>query len=211
MKIEKHDRTVILAFSAIIPIVLVSVVIAGNSIPNVNFNPYMDGTSESATHKYVNIPYEKPEPAQEPTPEPEPVVEEDTDYEASYDESYDDSYEEPYYEDYSESYDSGYSGYDSSNGGQLSYSNGVNYYDGHRETWYSSNESGGAATAVPVPGLYCDENGIYRDADGYVVVASDDRGYGSTVETSWGTGKVYDNFGGSAAGTDAVDIYVNWM
>lgn len=198
MKIEKHDRKILIAFSTIIPIVLVSVVIAGNSIPNVNFNPYMDGTSESATHKYVVIPYEKPEPAPEENQVTDNEVEAESDYNDSYDES----------NDYSES--SGYSDYDSSNGGQLSYSNGVNYYAGHRETWYSSNELGGATTAVPVPGLWCDENGIYRDGDGYVVVASDDRGYGSTVETSWGTGKVYDNFGGSAAGTDAVDIYCAW-
>lgn len=197
MKIEKHDRKILIAFSAIIPVVLVSVVVAGNSIPNVNFNPYMDGTSESSTHKYVVIPYEKSAPEENPVIDNE--VEDESDYN---DESYDGGY--------TETYDSGYSGYDSSGGGQLTYSNGVNYYAGHRETWYSSNESGGAATAVPVPGLWCDENGIYRDADGYVVVASDDRGYGSTVDTSWGTGKVYDNFGGSATGTDAVDIYCSW-
>ena len=199
MKIERHDRKILLTFSVIVPAVLVSVVIAGNSIPNVNIGPYSDGTSESATHKFVIVPYEKPETTSDPIVDE--VIDESTDYE---EESYDDDW-------YSESYDSNYSGYDSSNGGQLSYSNGVNYYAGHRETWYSSNESGGATTAVPVPGLYCDENGVYRDGDGYVVVASDDRGYGSTVETSWGTGKVYDNFGGSAAGTDAVDIYVDWM
>ena len=160
--------------------------------PQINYTPYNDGTNGSATHEYVKI--EKAEPVEEPREEYN-----------SYDDFYDsyDGYEESY--DYSDDYS-----YDSGSGDQLSYSNGVNYYGGHRETWYSSNESGGSATAVPVPGLWCDDNGIYRDADGYVVVASDDRGYGSTVDTSWGEGKVYDNFGGSSSGTDAVDIYTSW-
>ena len=204
MKMEKHDRKILLTFSAIIPIVLVTVIIMGNSIPNMYINPYEEGTLGSATHKYVWQPYEKPEESEVSSTVGE-EVQEATDYSDTHDNN------ESYYENYSEtSNDSSYSDYDSSNGSQLSYSNGVNYYAGHRETWYSSNEPGGAATAVPVPGLYCDENGIYRDGDGYVVVASDDRSYGSTVETSWGTGKVYDNFGGSAAGTDAVDIFTSW-
>ena len=193
----KHDKKVLLTFTTLIPVVLVTVFAIGNPVlPNMSYDPYQDGTSESAIHEMVHIPYEKPEPVADDTQEDVGTVS------SEYDDSYDTGYD-----GIDNSYDSGY---ESSGGGQLTYSNGVNYYNGHRETWYSSNESGGAATAVPVPGLYCDENGVYRDGDGYVVVASDDRGYGSTVETSWGTGKVYDNFGGSASGTDAVDIFTRW-
>lgn len=105
------------------------------------------------------------------------------------------AYQEPvYYEQ--ESY------YAPSNGGGLTRSGGVNYYNGNRETWYSSNTLYHYRTGEWTVGA----DGVYRDADGYVVAASSDYGQGSTIDTSFGAGKVYDS--GCASGT--VDIYTKW-
>lgn len=79
---------------------------------------------------------------------------------------------------------------------------GVNYYNGSRETWYSSNVLYHYRTSEWTVG----EDGVYRDADGYVVVARSDMAQGDTIETSLGTGRVYDT--GCAAGT--TDIYTSW-
>lgn len=102
------------------------------------------------------------------------------------------------------SYSSSGSGasYGGSSSGVLTKSAGVNFYGGRKETWYSSNDLYHGRTSEWTP----DGNGVYRDSDGYVVVAASDLRQGSTVETSYGTGKVYDS--GCAAGT--TDIYVNW-
>lgn len=86
--------------------------------------------------------------------------------------------------------------------GALSKLQGVNYYNDRRETWYSSRVLYHKDTANWTP----DSNGVYRDADGYVVIASSDHAQGSFVDTSHGMGKVYDS--GCASGT--TDIYVNW-
>ena len=91
-------------------------------------------------------------------------------------------------------------------GGHLTRSGGVYYYNGRKETWYSTNEACGQTTAVPIPGKHADENGIIRDADGYVCVASSDHAIYSIVETSWGAAKVYDT--GCSHGT--IDIYTSW-
>lgn len=166
----------------------------------VHWTPYNDGTDEGITHEYVAVPVPEPEP------EPEPVAE-------SVGSDVPDGYVDYGYDEGSDGYaDGGYSDYPGEGGGygQLTRSNGVNSYGGHTETWYSTSEAGGSATAVPVPGLHVDDNGVFRDGDGYVVVASDDLGYGSVVDTSHGAGKVYDNFGGWKAGTGDVDIYTTW-
>ena len=90
------------------------------------------------------------------------------------------------------------------NGDGLTRSGGVNYHDGRRETWYSSSNPNSYhyRTGEWTVG----EDGVYRDADGYVVVAASDLAQGSTVSTSFGEGKVYDT--GCAAGT--TDIYTAW-
>ncbi len=90
-------------------------------------------------------------------------------------------------------------------GGQLTRSKGVVYYNGHRETWYSTSE-GSAGVVVGIPGRYTGSDGIIRDGDGYICVASSDYPKGTVVETSLGTGKVYDT--GCASGT--IDIYTEW-
>lgn len=85
---------------------------------------------------------------------------------------------------------------------------GVINENGWRYTWYSSNRAYHYRTSEWTP----DENGIYRDSSGYVVVAcvADKDGnkisQGSTVPTPFGTGKVYDC--GCDAGT--IDVYVNF-
>ena len=89
-----------------------------------------------------------------------------------------------------------------SNGSGLTRNSGVNYHDGWRETYYSSNVLYHYRTGE----WTADSNGVYRDSDGYVVVASSSDAKGSVVSTSFGAGKVYDT--GCAAGTH--DIYTNW-
>ena len=88
------------------------------------------------------------------------------------------------------------------NGDGLTKSGGVNWHDGRKETWYSSNVLYHYRTGEWTVG----EDGVYRDADGYVVVAASDLAQGSTVSTSFGEGKVYDS--GCAAGV--TDIYTAW-
>ncbi len=88
----------------------------------------------------------------------------------------------------------------------LTKSNGSIHYNGHRETWYSTNEAAGATTAVSIPGKHVADDGTIRDADGYVCVASSDHSFYEVVETSVGPGKVYDT--GCSHGT--IDVYTTW-
>lgn len=90
---------------------------------------------------------------------------------------------------------------------------GVINENGWRYTWYSSNVLHHYRTSEWTP----DENGVYRDSAGNVVVACvaevDEDGdivryvnQGETLPTPFGIGKVYDS--GCAAGT--IDVYVNF-
>lgn len=81
---------------------------------------------------------------------------------------------------------------------------GVVYYNGHRETYYSQQVLPGGG--LEIPGRHVAADGTIRDAEGYICVASSDYAKGTVVETSLGTGKVYDS--GCASGT--IDIYTNW-
>lgn len=90
------------------------------------------------------------------------------------------------------------------NTGVLTKSKGVNYYNGHRETWYSQKVLPGGG--LKIPGRHVDDRGLVCDGDGYICVASSDYAKGTIVETSLGTGKVYDC--GCASGT--IDIYTDW-
>ncbi len=92
----------------------------------------------------------------------------------------------------------------SESGGALTPSKGVVYYNGHRETYYSQKVLPGGG--LNIPGRHVASDGTIRDADGYICVASSDLPWGSIVETSLGTGKVYDC--GCASGT--IDIYTDW-
>ena len=105
--------------------------------------------------------------------------------------------EQAYYADYSASYAPAW---DSADG---FYSQGVRGGVGSAtETYYSSNNAYHYRTPEWTP----DEEGYYRDADGYYVVSSDDYAEGEVVQTSKGEGRVYD--GGSGSGN--FDMYVNW-
>lgn len=106
-----------------------------------------------------------------------------------------------------------YTGYSySSNGYQASpsYSNSGSFKsdgvwsDGnYRYTWYSSNNLYHYRTGEWSAG----SDGIYRDSEGYVVVASSTHGQGSIIaDTPFGAAKVYDS--GCASGT--LDVYTNY-
>lgn len=86
----------------------------------------------------------------------------------------------------------------------LTKSKGVVYFNGHKETWYSQKVLPGGG--LKIPGRHVDSRGLVCDGDGYICVASSDYKKGTIVETSLGTGKVYDS--GCASGT--IDIYTNW-
>lgn len=88
-----------------------------------------------------------------------------------------------------------------SGSGVLTRSGGVNSYNGHRETWYSSNVLYHYRTGEWTLGA----DGVYRDKDGYVVVASPDGANEQIVDTSLGKGKAYDYCPGGS-----VDIYTAW-
>ena len=89
-----------------------------------------------------------------------------------------------------------------SNGSGLTKSSGVNWYNGWKETYYSSR----VLYHYMTPQWTAGSDGVYRDSDGYVIVASSSEPYGTIIDTSFGTGKVYDT--GCDLGVH--DIYVNW-
>lgn len=77
-------------------------------------------------------------------------------------------------------------------------------YDGtYKYTWYSSN----SLYHYRTPEWTAGSDGIYRDSDGYVVVASSDYAQGTVISnTPFGACKVYDS--GCASGT--IDVYTNF-
>ncbi len=95
--------------------------------------------------------------------------------------------------------------YSSGGSGVLTKSGGVNQFNGRRETWYSQRVLPGGG--LNIPGRHVEpSDGTVRDGEGYICVAASDLPRGTVVETSLGTGKVYDT--GCAAGT--TDVYVDW-
>lgn len=79
---------------------------------------------------------------------------------------------------------------------------GVIYANGYRYTYYSSRVLYHYRTGEWIAGA----DGLYRDYDGYVIVASSAHSQGTILPTPFGDGKVYDS--GCAIGT--IDVYVNW-
>lgn len=94
--------------------------------------------------------------------------------------------------------------YSSSGGGRLTPSGGVFHGPSGKETYYSQRVLPGGG--LNIPGRHVAADGTVRDADGYIVIASDVLPKGSITETSLGTGKVYD----TGVGHAGVDIYTNW-
>ena len=96
----------------------------------------------------------------------------------------------------------------------LTASGGVNYYGEQKETYYNLNMSRvvSNAQANGIEGEYwVREDGVKMIGDKVIVAANQDvHPYGSTVETSMGTGIVLDT-GGFASGNPAqVDIATDW-
>lgn len=89
-----------------------------------------------------------------------------------------------------------------SNGSGLTKQSGVNYYNGRKETYYSSN----VLYHYNTPNWVLGSDGVYRTQDGYVVVAASDLPQGSYVDTSLGMAQVLDT--GCSPGT--TDIYTAW-
>lgn len=88
-----------------------------------------------------------------------------------------------------------------SSGTGLTKASGVNFYNGRRETYYSSN----VLYHYRTPEWTLDEEGFYREGDYYVVAASD-MAQGTTFSCSKGTCIVLDC--GCPEGT--TDYYVAW-
>lgn len=107
--------------------------------------------------------------------------------------------ETAYYDDYG--YDYGEDEYYAPSDGLNAYT-GVYEHDGRVESYYSSNVLYHYRTNE----WTVDDEGFYRDADGYYVVAASDMEEGETFEGSKGQCKVYDN--GCSEGV--TDYYVNW-
>lgn len=98
---------------------------------------------------------------------------------------------------------SGSGGYVIPSGG-LTPSKGRIWYNGRTETYYSQKVLPGGGLAIP--GRHIASDGTIRDADGYIVLASDDYPRGTVVETSLGAGKVYD----TGSGSGNIDLYTDW-
>lgn len=103
----------------------------------------------------------------------------------------------------SDSSNSGSGGYVIPSGG-LTPSKGRIWYNGHTETYYSQKVLPGGGLAIL--GRHIASDGTIRDADGYIVLASDDYPRGTVVETSLGAGKVYD----TGSGSGNIDLYTDW-
>ncbi len=88
--------------------------------------------------------------------------------------------------------------------GVLTKDKGVNYFNGHRETYYSQKVLPGHG--LNIPGRHVASDGTIRDGNGYLCLASSDYPKGTMVQTSLGMGIVYDT--GCASGT--IDIYTDW-
>lgn len=89
--------------------------------------------------------------------------------------------------------------------GHITYIGGEYFYNNHRETYYEEEVLPGPG--LDIPGRHVADDGTIRDIDNYICVATDFNylPYGTILETSLGTAKVYDT--GCPYGT--VDIYVN--
>lgn len=79
---------------------------------------------------------------------------------------------------------------------------GVNYHDGRTETYYSSN----VLYHYRTPEWTLDDEGFWRDSDGYYVVAASDMEHGETFTGSKGECKVYD----CGCNEGVTDYYVAW-
>ena len=89
-----------------------------------------------------------------------------------------------------------------SNGSGLTKSSGVNYYNGRKETYYSSRILYHYRTSE----WTVDSEGFYRTSEGYYVVAASDMAQGTVFQGSKGVCQVLD----SGCQANITDYYVNW-
>lgn len=173
-----------------------------------------------------------PTPTETPTPEPtvevveivEPEVEEiveeyyEEEYveEEYYEESAAEAYEEPEVQEeyYEEPEPEEYYEEPAANTSEYLYNitdlsrAGIINYNGYRFTWYTSNEWTGNPAYGKPEGSWVDENGCWRDPDGYLMLASDSLAPYSVVDTPFGLqGKIYDCGPGA---DDILDVYTAW-
>lgn len=136
-------------------------------------------------------------PAPEPEPEPEPAPEIEDDPEPVQEEVAPEPIEQPSIEEVTETPQQ------SSYSGSSFKRDGVWYYGGFKYTWYSSNVLHHYRTSEWTP----DSQDVYRDSDGYAVVASEDYPFGSVIsDTPFGAAKVYD----CGCPSGVIDVYVNF-
>lgn len=88
------------------------------------------------------------------------------------------------------------------NSSGLTKAGGVNYYNGRKETYYSSRVLYHYRTSE----WLLDSEGFYRTSEGYFVVAASDLPQGTLVEGSKGTCIVLD----SGCAANVLDYYVSW-
>lgn len=160
------------------------------------------GSQGAAAHGSAAVGQDAPAPIvdkdAQPEPEPGPVDETEWTY-------VEPTYEAPAYDYWSDpqiwgNVPADYNGGGTSGG--LTASSGVNYYDGRRETYYSSAVLYHYSTGE----WSVDSDGFYRTAEGQYVVAASDMPQGTVFHGSKGECIVLDS--GCAAGT--TDYYVNW-
>lgn len=99
-------------------------------------------------------------------------------------------------------------------GGRLTASGGINWFHGHRESWYNlpMGQVVANAHARGIGGEYWVRDDGAKMLGNYVMVAADQRRYpyGSLVETSLGTAIVVDTGGFIYSYPDGFDIAVAW-
>jgi hypothetical protein len=84
---------------------------------------------------------------------------------------------------------------------------GVVYEEGVLYTWYSENVLPGyGLTELNENGRHAGEDGLIRDGEGYIAVASSDHPLGTVLSTPFGFAKVYDT--GCPSGN--IDVYTNY-
>lgn len=88
--------------------------------------------------------------------------------------------------------------------GGLTPSKGRIEFNGHTETYYSQKVLPGGG--LDIPGRHVASDGTIRDANNYIVVASDDYPKGTVIQTSLGPGMVYD----TGSGSGNIDLYTDW-
>ena len=98
--------------------------------------------------------------------------------------------------------------------GVLTKSGGVNWFDGHKETYYNLPMKKVVSNAQKkgIEGEYWEREDGAKMLGDYIMVAADQKihPYGSTVETSLGTGIVVDTGTFIQTNPQQIDIAVNW-